>query len=57
MSKFNKFVARLRVEGYSNQSAHNIAASEGFKKYGVEAMERKSQAAKERHEARTQSAP
>jgi hypothetical protein len=52
MSKFNKFVAKLRAEGYSDKSAHNIAASEGFKKYGVEAMERKAQASKEKHEAR-----
>lgn len=50
MSKFNRFVAKLRSEGYSNKSAHNIAAAEGFKKYGVEAMERKAQESKERHE-------
>jgi hypothetical protein len=53
MSKFNKFVAKLRSEGYSDKSAHNIAAAEGFKKYGVEGMERKSQEAKARHEARS----
>jgi hypothetical protein len=53
MSKFSKFVAKLRTEGYSDKSAHNIAAAEGFKKYGVEAMERKSQQAREAHERRT----
>jgi len=53
MSKFNKLVKKLRAEGYSDTSAHNIAASAGFKKYGVEGMERKSQEAKARHEARS----
>lgn len=51
MSKFNKFVAKLRSEGYSDRSAHDIAASEGFKKYGKEAMERKAQESRARHEA------
>jgi hypothetical protein len=52
MSKFAKFVSKLRQEGYSDKSAHNIAAAEGFKKYGKEAMERKAQEARARHEAR-----
>jgi hypothetical protein len=51
MSKFAKFVAKLRKEGYSEKSAENIAASEGDKKYGVEAMLKKSAQARERHEA------
>jgi hypothetical protein len=50
MSKFSKFVAKLRREGYSKDSATRIAASEGDKKYGVEAMARKAQQSKERHE-------
>lgn len=53
MSKFNKFVTKLRAEGYSDKSAHNIAAERGFEKYGVAGMERKSQEAKARHEARS----
>lgn len=56
MSKFIKFVAKLRAEGYSDKAAHNIAAEEGFKKYGVEGMERKAQEAKARHEARRETA-
>lgn len=50
MSKFAKFVAKLRKEGYSEKSAENIAASAGDKKYGVEAMARKSEEARARHE-------
>lgn len=50
MSKFSKFVAKLRKEGYSEKSAENIAASQGDKKYGVEAMARKSEQSRERHE-------
>lgn len=52
MSKFKKFVEKLRKEGYSEKSAENIAASEGDKKYGVEAMARKSAQSRARHEAR-----
>jgi hypothetical protein len=51
MSKFAKFVAKLRSEGYSEESATKIAASEGDKKYGVEAMARKSAEARAKHEA------
>jgi hypothetical protein len=51
MSKFQKFVERLRAEGYSKKSADSIAAAEGDKKYGVEAMARKSAQAREKHEA------
>ena len=52
MSKFAKFVAKLRSEGYSEKSADKIAASAGDKKYGVEAMARKSAESRARHEAR-----
>jgi hypothetical protein len=56
MRKFKKFVARLKAEGYSEGSATKIAAAEGDKKYGVEAMARKSAAAREKqHAARTES--
>lgn len=50
MSKFAKLVSKLRSEGYSEKSADNIAASAGDKKYGVEAMARKSAQSRERHE-------
>jgi hypothetical protein len=56
MSKFAKFVAKLRKEGYSEKSAENIAASAGDKKYGVEAMARKSAASREKHERQHASA-
>lgn len=51
MSKFAKFVAKLRKEGYSEKSADAIAANAGDKKYGVEAMARKSAQAREKHAA------
>ena len=46
-----KFVAKLKSEGYSDTSAHRIAAAEGDKKYGAEAMARKSAESRAKHEA------
>ncbi|MGH9436396.1 MAG: hypothetical protein ACRD22_00525 [Terriglobia bacterium] len=42
MSKFAKFVAKLRAEGYSKESARKIAAKAGDEKYGAEEMARRS---------------
>jgi hypothetical protein len=50
MSKFSKFVGKLKAEGYSSNSARKIAAVEGAKKYGWRTMEERSVAARERHE-------
>jgi hypothetical protein len=41
MSKFSKFVAKLRTEGYSKESARKIAAKVGNEKYGAEEMARR----------------
>jgi hypothetical protein len=49
-SKFNKFVGKLKAEGYSNKSAHNIAAAKGAAKYGWHEMARRSAASRKRHE-------
>lgn len=46
MSKFSKFVGKLKSEGYSTKSARKIAAVEGAKKYGWKEMEARSQAAR-----------
>lgn len=50
MSKFSKFVAKLRSEGYSSESARKIAAKEGDNKYGAEEMARKAAESREEHE-------
>lgn len=49
MSKFDRFVGKLRAEGYGKNSARKIAAVEGAKKYGWRSMEERSQAARARH--------
>ncbi len=38
MSRFSKFVTKLRAEGYSEESARKIAAKAGDEKYGKEKM-------------------
>jgi hypothetical protein len=50
MSKFSKFVAKLRAEGYSKESSRKIAAAEGDKKYGAEEMARKAAESRKAHE-------
>lgn len=50
MSKFNKFVAKLKAKGYSNTQAHKIAAVEGAKKYGWEGMAERAAASRAAHE-------
>jgi hypothetical protein len=49
MSRFKKFVGKLKAEGYSENSARKIAAVEGAKKYGWTTMEERSRASRERH--------
>lgn len=49
-SKFDKFVAKLRSEGYGKDSARRIAAVEGAKKYGWRGMAERSAAARESHD-------
>lgn len=46
MSKFKHFTAKLRAEGYGENSARKIAAVEGAKKYGWKGMEKKAEAAR-----------
>jgi hypothetical protein len=55
MSKFNKFVAKLKERGYSNTSAHRIAAVEGAKKYGWEGMAERAAASRRAHESQAAS--
>jgi hypothetical protein len=50
-SKFNKFVRKLRAEGYSRKSATNIAAEKGAEKYGWHGMAERAAASRKRHEA------
>lgn len=50
MSKFSKFTAKLRAEGYSKESARKIAAKAGDRKYGVEGMAEKSEEARKENE-------
>lgn len=52
MSKFSKFVAKLRAEGYSKESARKIAATEGDKKYGAEEMARRAAQSRREHEGK-----
>lgn len=49
MSKFDRFVSKLKTEGYSEKSSRKIAAVEGAKKYGWKTMEDRSQAARARN--------
>lgn len=51
VSKFSKFVAKLRAEGYSKESARKIAAKAGDEKYGKEEMARKAAESRKEHEA------
>ncbi len=50
MSKFSKFAAKLRGQGYSKESAQKIAAKIGNDKYGKEAMAEKSAEARKKNE-------
>lgn len=52
MSKFFKFVAKLRGEGYSKESATKIAAKVGDDKYGAEEMARKSAESRRENESK-----
>ncbi len=50
MSKFKRFVEKLKSEGYSKESARKIAAVEGAKKYGWRGMEQRAQEARSNKE-------
>ena len=52
MSKFSKFVAKLRAEGYSKEVAREIAAKEGDKKYGAEEMARRAAESRKENEGK-----
>lgn len=49
MSKFSKFAAKLRNEGYSKESARRIAAKVGDEKYGKEEMARRAAESRREH--------
>jgi hypothetical protein len=50
MSKFSKFVAKLRAKGYSKESARKIAAKVGDEKYGAEEMARRAAESRKKYE-------
>lgn len=52
MSKFSKFVAKLRAEGYSKESAQKIAAKVGDEKLGKEEMSRRAEESRKENEGK-----
>jgi len=52
MSKFSKFAAKLRAEGYSKESSRKIAAKVGDEKYGADEMARKAAESRKENEGK-----
>lgn len=55
-SKFARLVTKLRAEGYSDESAHNIAAGIERRKYGQEELTRRAAEGRERAKRRRERA-